>query len=113
MILIWILFSLTAGTMLLAILVFKFPTVLKNWQTIAAVDFWVITLLCIGESVARQHGLWHINFDTFSSTEVLGTQLGNIIFYVIVTTILSAVTIIMHNSYQKNLRFRDVFFKKE
>jgi hypothetical protein len=113
MILIWIIFSLTAGLSLLAILIFKFPTIVKSWQTIAIVDFWIITLLCIGESVARQHHLWHISFDSFSSTEMLGTQLGNIIFYLIVTTILSSITIIMRNSYKNNLRFRDVFFKKE
>lgn len=113
MILIWIIFGLTAGIAFTTLVVFQRQILLKYWPTIGLVNIWFLIFWIIGESVARQNHLWHISFDSFSSTEILGTQLGNIIYFVVVNTILSTVAIIMYHAYRRDLRFRDIFFKKE
>jgi hypothetical protein len=113
MILIWIIMALTGGTATVLLLLFQRKIMLKNWRLLALVNIWFIIFWCIGESVARQNNLWHISFDNFSGTEILGTQLGNIIYFAVVTTILATVALIMEKTYSEGKRFHDIFFKEQ
>lgn len=113
MMLIWIIMALTGGTATVLLVTFQRKIMIRNWKLLLMVNLWFIVFWCIGESFARQAQIWHISFDNFSATEILGTQIGNIIYFAVVTTILSTVALVMKRTYSEGKKFHEIFFKEQ
>lgn len=111
MILIWIIMIIYCLLPLTIIFSWHIKTIKKYWRPLLVVNLVIIALSSLADNFATRNQIWHITFDQFSATPILGTQLGNLIWYTVITFILSVITILMWNARQTGVHFRTVFIK--
>lgn len=84
--------------------------IVKYWKIILLVNLYVLVLWSFGDSFARQNDIWRISFSGFPGKVVLGMQIGNAFWFLVINTVLCIVTIIMWQAHNQHRRFRDIFF---
>lgn len=113
MILIWIIMAVVCAVPVFAIARWHRDIIIKYWKILVLINIFVLFLWSFGDNFARQNNIWHISFDNFSGKVVLGMQIGNAFWFLVINTILSIITIIMWQAHHQHRRFRDLFFNRK
>ncbi|MDO8515490.1 MAG: hypothetical protein Q7S14_03240 [bacterium] len=108
-----VLLLLFSGAGLFFILYFHLELFRKYLLVIIKTNILVLLLWFIGGGFAYRMKIWEVPFGRTLGIKVFEIQMGDLIYSFITTTLITMVVIIMYKGYQKNLRFRDYFFKKE
>ncbi|MCL4390075.1 MAG: hypothetical protein M1484_03895 [Patescibacteria group bacterium] len=98
---------------LAVIIYFHRRTFLKNIQIIIKINLFIYLVWILGGSVAYRQNVWLVSYDRILNQPFIGVWVGDVFQSIVGTTLISMVTLLMLDAYSRNLRFRDLFFKKE
>ncbi len=108
-----ILLLIFAGVPLFFIIFLHLKTFLRNLVIIIKVNIFSFIIWLIGGQLAYKQNIWKVTYNDFLNQDIMGILVGDVIQSIIGTTLLTMVTILMFEAYQKGFKFRNYLLKKE
>ena len=105
--------ALFSGTALGLTIYYHKKTFLLSLPTLVIVNISMFLVWIFGDIVAYNQNIWQLSENAILGPRILHMPIEDIILTILPVTTLSLVTIIFAKAYKRNLRFRDLFFKKE